>query len=80
MEIEVLCQKCNAPLDVTLDDRGMAIYINPCEDCLDAARTEGYEEGRDDGFDEGRGNGYDVGHKDGYDKGYAAGREDKQCQ
>jgi len=57
-EFEVFCGKCGAGLCQNCTEgkttrRGMPfISVDPCEKCLDEARTEGYEQRRNEEEDD----------------------------
>ena len=49
VDFEVYCAECGAGLcngsDTDTGRRGPRVNVAPCECCLDAAHTKGYEEG-----------------------------------
>ena len=53
--IEVRCGTCNADLTVEVDGGWKHVpefIVEPCESCLDDARSEGYDEGYQEGVDQ----------------------------
>ena len=55
IDIEVRCDTCGS--DLTVEVSGGIKYIpdfiiEPCEKCLDDARSEGYDEGYQEGVDQ----------------------------
>ena len=51
IEFEVWCSCGNGLCNQTSETRG-GISVEPCEKCLDVARSEGYEEGHEEGYNE----------------------------
>ena len=52
INIDVLCTNCSKGLDGT--EIKNKVYIEPCQDCLEAEKLDAYNEGYDVGFREGR--------------------------
>lgn len=56
IDLEIWCS-CGSGLcrqtNVDYGTRSVSIIVEPCEDCLEKARNEGYEDGHKVGFDEG---------------------------
>jgi hypothetical protein len=47
MALDLHCT-CGEELEVSIDRRFMRVEVTPCDKCLEASRTSGYEEGRKD--------------------------------
>lgn len=68
---EVFCAKCGAGLchqtgtRVSRTRGEPQITVEPCQNCLDTAHSEGYKEGKSDGYEDGQREGYDKGFSDG---------------
>lgn len=48
--IDIVCAECNADLDGELknDKYGRPVFsVEPCKDCLEAAKDEGYQDGKE---------------------------------
>jgi len=59
ISLTIMCSVCGATLyiqgcDYTKYDGILRIEVDPCNSCLDAAKGEGYDEGREDGKEEAR--------------------------
>lgn len=50
MEIAVWCGRCGAGLCIQSSGNGAGITVDPCEQCLETERAEGYEAGNEDGY------------------------------
>lgn len=74
IEFDVKCETCGATLtaDVTAGSyrTNAMVKIEPCEACLEKAKTEGDEAGDEEGYSRGKADG----HAEGYDKGFEAGK------
>lgn len=44
IEIDAICSRCKDDVKIT-DGGGGAIYVEPCDSCIDVAYTEGIKEG-----------------------------------
>lgn len=59
IEVEVWCSCGNGLCNQsTTERRGKGIVVEPCPDCLEKARDEGYAKGYDNGQEEGYSMGY----------------------
>lgn len=55
IEFEVYCTVCNKNLDtdVKFERGGQRVYVEPCDNCMDAARYDGYVNGYADKMKDG---------------------------
>lgn len=64
INFSVYCGNCGAGLceesKVSYEYSQPAVYVNPCERCLEDARNESYKEGYDEGFERGVKNASDT--------------------
>lgn len=71
IDFSVYCGNCGAGLclesEVGWERSQPAVYVNPCERCLEDARNESYKEGCDEGFDKGYDEGFERGVKNASD-------------
>lgn len=51
IEFEIFCNTCNASL--TCFVYGMDVFVEPCADCIEAAKEQGGNEVYDDAYNEG---------------------------
>jgi len=51
VEVEVICLRCGRDLQTTVEYRrgGPVILVEPCDNCIEDAKNEGYDKGYDEG-------------------------------
>lgn len=64
-DIEVWCETCGRGLCHTVSVSGSSIYVPACENCIEVAKSEAYENGKDEGYQEGHDKGYQEGYQEG---------------
>lgn len=53
INVDIWCDSCGAGLCATVSIKDTAIYVPACADCIEAVKTESYDEGYDAGYDAG---------------------------
>jgi hypothetical protein len=68
IDLTFKCSSCKRELEINQvggsEEVRRVLWVTPCTNCLNDARSDGYAEGNSDGDQEG----YDRGHEDGYNE------------